>query len=203
MSVEPSTKRNQVQPFWWFGAAKGTAFGPVLDAQWNAEETQYQVKVPRPELRREHQGFEYPPKSKWVHETMVLTAVRREYSKDRAAFTEWHNYEVLLVDTVCWDYTMFHRVHSYDELRTGAHIDQRKIMLRRMRQWLGEHLVLTPVAEEELLEAERTSSWVPISGRLKDFQEPEFVDEVHNINSWAQYVTQVLGPRCDDPVYTL
>eukprot|EP00973_Karenia_brevis_P003628 502422-Karenia_brevis.AAC.1 len=67
---------------------------------------------------------------------MVLTAVRREYSKDGAGFTEWHNCEVLLLDTVCWDYTMFHRFHSYDELRTGTYIDQWKITLRRMRQWL-------------------------------------------------------------------
>eukprot|EP00973_Karenia_brevis_P074669 10375805-Karenia_brevis.AAC.1 len=85
---------------------------------------------------------------------------------------------------------MFHRSRSYDELCTGTYIDQGKITLRRMRQWLGEQLVLTPAAEEEVLQAERTSSRVPISGRLQDYQEPESADEVHNINSWAQYVTQ-------------
>eukprot|EP00973_Karenia_brevis_P054426 7562666-Karenia_brevis.AAC.1 len=98
---------------------------------------------------------------------------------------------------------MFHGFHSYDELHTRKYVDQRKITLRRMRHWFGEQSVLTPAAEEELLQSERTSSRVPISGRLKDYQEPESVDEVHNIKSWAQYVTQVLGPRCNDPIYIL
>eukprot|EP00973_Karenia_brevis_P092667 12413518-Karenia_brevis.AAC.2 len=98
---------------------------------------------------------------------------------------------------------MFHQYHSYDELRTGMYVDQRKITLRRMRQWLGQKLVLAPAAEEELLHSERSSSRVPISSRLKDYQEPESVDEVRNINSWAEYVIQVLGPRCDDPIYIL
>eukprot|EP00973_Karenia_brevis_P060543 8419743-Karenia_brevis.AAC.1 len=59
---------------------------------------------------------------------MVLTAVRCEYPKDGAGFTQWHNCEVLLVDTVCWDYTMFHQLHSYEELRTGKYVDQRKLL---------------------------------------------------------------------------
>eukprot|EP00973_Karenia_brevis_P040139 5542713-Karenia_brevis.AAC.1 len=58
-----------------------------------------------------------------------------------------------------------------------------------------------PAVEEELLQAERTSSRFPISGSLNDYQEPESVHEVHNINSWTQYVAQVLGPRCDAPFY--
>eukprot|EP00973_Karenia_brevis_P059446 8274699-Karenia_brevis.AAC.1 len=72
-----------------------------------------------------------------------------------------------------------------------------------MRQWLGEQLVLTPAAEEELLHSEGSSSRAPMSGRLKDYQEPEGVDEVRNINLWAQYINQVLRPRCDDPIHIL
>eukprot|EP00973_Karenia_brevis_P072465 10066093-Karenia_brevis.AAC.1 len=78
MSGSGSSKRNKVQPFWWFGAAKGSACGAVLEHQWNAAHTHCQVKVIRPELRREHQGFEYPMRSDWVHDTMVLTVVRRD-----------------------------------------------------------------------------------------------------------------------------
>eukprot|EP00973_Karenia_brevis_P043780 6063869-Karenia_brevis.AAC.1 len=80
---------------------------------------------------------------------------------------------------------MFHESHSYDELRTGMYVDQRKITLRRMRQWLGEQLVLAPEAEGELLHSDMSSSRGPISGRLKDYQEPESVDEVRNIDLWA------------------
>eukprot|EP00973_Karenia_brevis_P008292 1123239-Karenia_brevis.AAC.1 len=77
MGVQTS-KRGKVQPFWWFGVARGSAFGPVLEAQLNAQEMHYQCKIPRPELRRQHQGFEYPQKREWMHETMVLTVVRCE-----------------------------------------------------------------------------------------------------------------------------
>eukprot|EP00973_Karenia_brevis_P080949 11230303-Karenia_brevis.AAC.1 len=71
---------------------------------------------------------------------MVLTVVRRDsyHPSDDRDPRQWHNAEILLVDTVCWDDTMFHKFHSYDELRTGMYLDQRKITLRRMRQWLGE-----------------------------------------------------------------
>eukprot|EP00973_Karenia_brevis_P064258 8929063-Karenia_brevis.AAC.1 len=68
-----SSKRNKQQPFWWFGAPKGSASGLVLKALWNSDATYYQVKVPRPELRRTHQGFTYPPKEQWKRDTMVLT----------------------------------------------------------------------------------------------------------------------------------
>eukprot|EP00973_Karenia_brevis_P083688 11611085-Karenia_brevis.AAC.1 len=45
-----------------------------------------------------------------------------------------------------------------DTLRTGMYVDQRKITRRRMRQWLGKQLVLSPDAEEELLQPEKHSS---------------------------------------------
>eukprot|EP00973_Karenia_brevis_P065535 9107828-Karenia_brevis.AAC.1 len=70
-----------------------------------------------------------------------------------------------------------------------------------MRQWLGKQLVLSPDAEEELFQQEKHSSRVPIAGRLTDYVEPECVDEVHNVDSWQQYVNEVLGPKCDDPIY--
>eukprot|EP00973_Karenia_brevis_P029381 4052613-Karenia_brevis.AAC.1 len=31
--------------------------------------------MPRPELRRTHQNFEYPPKREWKSDTMVLTVL--------------------------------------------------------------------------------------------------------------------------------
>eukprot|EP00973_Karenia_brevis_P092666 12413518-Karenia_brevis.AAC.1 len=95
MRVSQSSKRSKVQPFWWFDATRGTAFGPVLEAQWNAAETHYQAKVPRPELRREYQGSEYPKRSEWMQETMLLTAVRRESPKDGAGFNQWHDCEII------------------------------------------------------------------------------------------------------------
>eukprot|EP00973_Karenia_brevis_P007982 1082577-Karenia_brevis.AAC.1 len=48
---------------------------------------------------------------------------------------------------------------------------------------------------------EKSSSRVPIAGRLQDYQEPESFDEVGNIDSWQQYGDEVLGPNCDDPIY--
>eukprot|EP00973_Karenia_brevis_P004383 600846-Karenia_brevis.AAC.1 len=50
-------------------------------------------------------ALEYPKRSEWMHETMVLTAVRHECPSSGAGPTEWHNCEILLVDTVGWDYT--------------------------------------------------------------------------------------------------
>eukprot|EP00973_Karenia_brevis_P044010 6097326-Karenia_brevis.AAC.1 len=96
---------------------------------------------------------------------------------------------------------MFHQFCNYDELRTGMHVDQRKITLRRMRQWLGKQLVVSPDAEEELLQPEKSSSRAPIAGRLHDYQKPECVDEVRNIDSWQQYANEVIGPKCDDPIF--
>eukprot|EP00973_Karenia_brevis_P033136 4571867-Karenia_brevis.AAC.1 len=75
-----------------------------------------------------------------MHETVVLTVVRREPypPSGDGNLQQWHNCEILLVDPVCWDYTMFHQFHTYGELRIGMYVDQRKITLRGMRQWLGK-----------------------------------------------------------------
>eukprot|EP00973_Karenia_brevis_P073385 10194243-Karenia_brevis.AAC.1 len=44
MSKAQSSKRSKIQPSGWLGTARGSAFGPVLEARWNVAETHYQVK---------------------------------------------------------------------------------------------------------------------------------------------------------------
>eukprot|EP00973_Karenia_brevis_P030207 4162906-Karenia_brevis.AAC.1 len=61
------------------------------------------------------------------------------------------DFEVLLVDTVCWDFTFFHKFHDYSDMRQSFFLDQEKLTLRKLRLWMGQSISLPQAAESELL----------------------------------------------------
>ena len=138
------TKKNRVQPFWYFGTPRGSAFGPVMEATWTKCGTRYQVKVPRPFLARSHQGYPYPDPKGGDH--MVITAATAEAGRIKEYFLE-----ILNVDTIAYDYTIFHDYHLYDD---PNEFDQKKVTLRRLKGWLGESLVLNQLALDQLAECD-------------------------------------------------